>query len=200
MYTFLALGDSYTVGEAVPVYESFPYQTVQLLREQNTHFHAPDIVAKTGWTSGELAEHIKRWHFSLQYDFVTLLIGVNDQYRGLSTGNYQIVFEELLQFAIKKADHHPENIFVLSIPDWGQTPFGLSKDPARIAEEIDSFNAINRSIALHHKVNYVDITPSTRRASKRPEYVAVDGLHPSGMEYAAWARQLFEGINARLKR
>jgi lysophospholipase L1-like esterase len=199
MYTFLALGDSYTIGEAVPIHESFPYQTVRYLREKNIPIAAPEIVAKTGWTSTELAGHLKRIPLSPFYDFVTLLIGVNDQYRGESTENYRTQFEQLLQFALLKAGGHASNVFVLSIPDWGCTPFGKSKDPDKIHTEIDAFNKINRSICSEEGITYLDITPSTRKASQFPERVAGDGLHPSGKEYAEWSQPLAEMIYGRLK-
>ena len=129
IFSFLALGDSYTIGEAVPIYESFPYQTVQLLRAAGLHFYAPEIVAKTGWTTFELAEHILHSKLNEHYDFVTLLIGVNNQFRGLSTEDYTTDFEFLLHKAIHFADEKNDRVIVLSIPDYGVTPFAKKMEP-----------------------------------------------------------------------
>lgn len=197
-YTFLALGDSYTVGECVPVFESFPYQTVQLLRKSGYNFNAAEIVAKTGWTTGELQQGIQNTVFQSSYDIVTLLIGVNNQYRGLNIDEYRVDFEKLLRQAISFADKQPGRVFVLSIPDWGVTPFAKGRETVKIAEEIDAYNAINRKIALEYNVNYIDITPGTRLATQDNGLIANDGLHPSGTEYAIWARQLSADILKQL--
>src|SRR5215470_5896302 len=146
-FTYLALGDSYTVGEGVPFDESYPYQTVQLLRKSGLHIHAPEIVARTGWTTLELAEHILHTKFSEDYDFVTLLIGVNNQYRGLSADDYRNDFQYLLKKALHFADDKNDHVIVLSIPDWGVTPFAKDRDDKKITEEINVFNAINKSIS-----------------------------------------------------
>src|SRR6266536_1651958 len=176
-FTYLALGDSYTVGEAVPLHESFPYQVVQLLRKKDIHTHAPEIVAQSGWTTLELAEHILHTKFNESYDFVTLLIGVNNQYRGLNAED-------------DKNDH----VVVLSIPDWSVTPFAKEKDTKKITEEIDILNSINATIAKQNKVNYINITESTREAANDPTLITSDGLHSSGKEYAKWGEQIAEHI------
>lgn len=127
-HSLLCLGDSYTIGEGVPLHQSFPYQTVQLLRSEGAHFHAPEIVAKTGWTSFELAEHILHTRLNDHYDFVTLLIGVNNQYRGLSVDDFKPDFEFLLKKAIHFAHNDVNRVIVLSIPDWSATPFAKEKE------------------------------------------------------------------------
>ena len=188
--SYLALGDSYTVGESVPLYENFPYQLVQQLRKKGIRVSAPEIVAKTGWTTDELLSGINQTNFLPAYDFVTLLIGVNNQYRGRSIEEYAIQFETLLQKAIKFAKDKPSKVVVVSIPDWGATPFAKDRDTKKIATEIDAFNAVNKRIAIQYKVHYADITPGSRDALNDKDLVAKDGLHPSGKEYAKWAEKI----------
>lgn len=190
IFSLLALGDSYTIGEGVPVYENFPYQTVQLLRKKGFHFHAPELVAKTGWTTFELAEHILHTSLNEHYDFVTLLIGVNNQYRHLESSEYKTDFEFLLKKAIHYAGEKPEHVFVLSIPDWGFTPFAKEKNRQKIAAEIDEYNMLNKQIAQQYKVHYLDITTPLRSVADDDNFIAADGLHPSGKAYAQWAQML----------
>ena len=198
-FSFLALGDSYTIGEAVPLYESFPYQTIQLLRKASLHFHAPEIIAQTGWTTFELAEHILHTKLNEHYDFVTLLIGVNNQYRELSIDDYANDFEFLLRKAIHLAGEKKENVIVLSIPDWGVTPFAKKRDTKKIASEIDAYNKVNKTITERYKVKYLDITANTRAAKDNALLVTSDGLHPSGKAYAEWAAMLASIIQKSLK-
>jgi lysophospholipase L1-like esterase len=188
--SYLALGDSYTIGEGVPVYESFPYQAVQLLRKRGVNIYAPEIVAKTGWTTDELQAAINNTKFLPIYDLVTLLIGVNNQYRGKSTEVYAEEFETLLKQAIAFAGNDKRRVVVMSIPDWGATPFAEGRDRTKITAEIDAFNALNRKISSKYKVYYIDITPGTRLAAQDPTLVIKDKLHPSGKEYAKWAEKL----------
>ncbi|HXB91285.1 MAG TPA: SGNH/GDSL hydrolase family protein [Puia sp.] len=202
MYTLLCLGDSYTVGEGVPLYENFPYQTVQLLRAAGKEFHAPEILARTGWTTDELSAQMTGTRLLNGYDFATLLIGVNNQYRGRNSTEYAVQFEQLLQRAIGlvKPDGR---VFVLSIPDWSVTPFAAStgKDRERIASAIDEFNKAAEKIAGRYGVRFIDITEHTRSSSRSadpaqgPSPFAADGLHPSENEYRAWAHLLAEAIN-----
>lgn len=190
MQTYLALGDSYTVGELVPLRDSFPYQAVQLLRAAGLPFAAPEIVAKTGWTTDELADAISEYSFLPSYDFVSLLIGVNNQYRGRSAEEYATQFEELLKKALRFAGGRSRRVAVLSIPDYGVTPTGQTMDPEKIAREIDEFNRLNRSISQQHGVLYIEITEGSREALHDPGLIAEDKLHPSGKEYAKWAGKL----------
>lgn len=189
-YSFLALGDSYTIGESVPVSQNFPHQTVDLLKKSGYSFKSPEIIARTGWTTDELQQAIHTAHLSPSYDIVTLLIGVNNQYRGYDPNEYAQQFEKLLQQAIQFAGNDTAHVFVLSIPDWGVTPFAADRDRNKIAEEIDAFNAINKKIALQYNVHYIDITPGTREAAQDNSLIAGDGLHPSGAEYSKWAEKL----------
>ncbi|WP_153796077.1 SGNH/GDSL hydrolase family protein [Foetidibacter luteolus] len=192
-FSYLALGDSYTVGEGVSLFENFPYQAVQMLRGKGLHFHAPEIVAKTGWTTSELAEHILHSKLNEQYDFVSLLAGVNNQYRGLNIDDYAADFEFLLRKAIHLAGENPQHVIVLSIPDWGITPFAKSKNPQKISQEIAGFNAVNSKLSEQYETQYVDITGSSRSAGKDDERLVADKLHYSALEYAQWAR-LIAGI------
>jgi hypothetical protein len=191
---YLALGDSYTIGEAVPIYESFPYQAVQLLRKKGFDFHAPEIVARTGWTTNELQTGISNHIFLLAYDIVSLLIGVNSQYRNEDIKNYSTDFEILLQQAISFAGGNTEHVFVLSIPDWSVTSFATASLPDKhgraaqqVSAEIDDYNKLNKSIAEKYGTHYIDITPGTREAAHDNSLLASDGLHPSGKEYSRWA-------------
>lgn len=202
-YSFLALGDSYTIGEGLPVYESFPYQTVQILREgSGASFYAPEIVARTGWTTDELIGGIAHTRLLPVYDFVSLLIGVNNEYRGRDLTEYESQFGALLQQAIGLAGGKKDHVFVLSIPDWSVTPFARSylpdaagRDIGRIAREIDQFNAAAERITGQHAVGFIDITPHTRESAAT---FAPDGLHPSGIEYRYWAGQLATTITKTL--
>ena len=194
--SFLALGDSYTIGESVPIYESFPYQTVQLLRKKGMNVHAAEIIAKTGWTTDELMDGIEKTTFVQPYDIVSLLIGVNNQYRGKSSDAYAIEFEVLLKKALDFAAGNKKHVYVLSIPDWGVTPFAEGRDRKRIAAEIDLFNSINRKITEAKGITYISITEGTREVPSNPKLVAKDGLHPSGDDYARWAEKLSNAVMA----
>jgi lysophospholipase L1-like esterase len=193
-YTYLALGDSYTIGEGVPIYENFPYQTVQVLRKAGYSLYAAEIVAKTGWTTDELQAGIAATHLLAGYDLVSLLIGVNNQYRGRSIEEYTRQFEALLQQAIGFAGKQASHVFILSIPDWGATPYANGKNSATIAHEIDSFNAVNKMMAEKYAVHYIDITAGTRLASNDTSLLTADQLHYSGKEHLNWATKLSKAI------
>jgi len=197
-YSYLALGDSYTIGQSVMSSENFPNQTVQLLNQQNYNFKSPEILATTGWTTDELQNNINSHTFTPPYDFVSLLIGVNNQYRGRSVENYKPEFESLLKQAIQFAGGNANRVIVVSIPDWGVTPFANGRDRAQIAKEIDDYNAANRYISEIYKVHYIDITPGSREAATDLSLVAGDGLHPSAKEYAKWAQKVFAVIKQQL--
>lgn len=196
--SWLALGDSYTIGEQVPLHESFPYQALKLLRnpagatKPRPGYAAPEIVAKTGWTTDELNDHINQNNFLPGYDIVTLLIGVNNQYRGRNWYEYKIEFTHLLQRAIDFACGKNENVYVLSIPDWGVTPFAKDRDTERIALEIDKYNEQCKLVTDELKCHYIDITTSQRTDGKNKAFLAADELHPNGREYAKWAQALVE--------
>ncbi|MBS1661351.1 MAG: SGNH/GDSL hydrolase family protein, partial [Bacteroidetes bacterium] len=170
MHSFLALGDSYTIGEGLPLSDSYPYQTVQLLRKGGLPYTAPEIIARTGWTTGELAAAIDRTTFLPHYDIVTLLIGVNNQYRGLDLEEYGKEFEQLFRQARTLATPSTGRVFVLSIPDWGVTPFAEAqgKDKELIATEINSFNTIARQIVEEQGLPFIDITGHSRTRGAVP--------------------------------
>lgn len=200
-FTYLALGDSYTIGESVKQAESFPYQLQGLLKAQNITVANPKIIAVTGWTTDELQAAIKRENLNGTFGFVTLLIGVNNQYRGYPLTTYKKEFSELLQTAISYAGGNKSRVFVVSIPDWGATPFGKNsgRSTQTIASEIDSFNAANQEITLAAGVSYTNITPASRNAATDLSLVAADGLHPSAKMYAGWAASLSTKVAAVLK-
>lgn len=183
----LALGDSYTIGESVAPEERWPVRLAALLRARGLSVASPTIVARTGWTTDELAAGIDTARPAADYDIVTLLIGVNNQYRGRSADEYRTQFRALLARAIEFANSRAARVVVLSIPDWGVTPFAQGRDRARISDEIDRFNAINRDETTRAGARYVDVTPASRRVPTEPALVASDGLHPSGAMYAIWA-------------
>ena len=186
-YTYLALGDSYTIGEKVPPEENFPNQAISILRKKGFEFAAPRIVARTGWTTDELKSGIHKSKLANHYDFVSLLIGVNNQYRGREASDYIKEFEFLLKQALKFAGNNPNRLIVLSIPDWSSTPFGEGKDRQKIALQIDEYNKMNKQVADKYRVHYINITPGTRQAADNIELLAEDCLHPSGKEYNKWA-------------
>lgn len=190
MYTYLALGDSYTIGEQVPVYENFPYQTVQLLRKAGISFHAPEIVAKTGFTTDELILQMATTQLLHKYDLVTLLIGVNNQYRGRTVDDFESELETLVKKAIQFAGGDANHVVMLSIPDWGVTPFAKEKNAADIAFAIDAYNHICEEIAKKFSIHFINITTAQRVHGHDENYLASDGLHPSGKEYAVWADAL----------
>lgn len=190
----LCLGDSYTIGESVTEQERFPMQTVELLKKDGINFDKPTIIAKTGWTTDELAAAIKGVNYKAHSDneFVTLLIGVNNQYRDRDAEQYRKEFIELLHTALQYASNKSNHVFVISIPDWGATPFAVNDRRSReeIGKAIDLFNSINKEEALKAHVNYIDITPISRQLKEHPDFVAGDGLHPSGKMYREWAKLL----------
>lgn len=198
---YLALGDSYTIGEQVAPAENFPNQLAALLSAGNREI-IPRIIATTGWTTDELMAGILAAHetdpLPDTYDLVSLLIGVNNQYRGRTPEDYEPEFEGLLQKAIRLAGNQPGRVVVLSIPDWGVTPFAEGHDRARIAREIDAYNTINKRVSERYHIHYIDITPWTREAAGDPSLLAADGLHPSGREYQRWANMLADWFKAKI--
>jgi lysophospholipase L1-like esterase len=193
-YSFLALGDSYTIGEQAAFAENFPNQTIQLLRKTGFAFYAAEIIAKTGWTTDELSDAIERTVTLETYDVVSLLIGVNNQYRGRSASEFKIEFEHLLQKAIQFAGNKPYRVFVLSIPDWGVTPFAEGRNSKQITGEINAYNYICESSSKEFQSNYIDITALQRATGKDAGFLAPDGLHPSANEYNKWAIKLADAI------
>jgi lysophospholipase L1-like esterase len=194
-YSILCLGDSYTIGESVALHEGFPYQLIQQLRKAGYDFAAPEIIAKTGWTTFELLQHLSQIQLSNHYNFVTLLIGVNNQYRDLSINDFEIDFEQLLKRAIEFADHQNHKVIVLSIPDWGTSTFGKDKNENKqISNAINEFNAVCKKYADQYNTAFVDITEETRKAREDTRLLAKDGLHYSAKEHAIWATSTFEAM------
>ena len=185
--TYLALGDSYTIGQSVSEPERFPNQATALLRAQNIKINDPKIIATTGWTTHNLIDALNANTLQNNYSVVSLLIGVNNQYQGRSIDEYKTEFTLLLNRSIQYAGGKPTHVFVLSIPDYSVTPFAQNSDTAKIAREIDAFNSANKNISLQLGVNYIDITPISREAKNDVSLIANDGLHPSGKQYKRWA-------------
>lgn len=198
-YTWLALGDSYTIGESVSEAERFPAQTAALLKADSLAFDTPHYIATTGWTTVNLLSAIEMQNPQGPFDIVTLLIGVNDQYQQFDINEYNAHFTQCLQKAIALAGNRKDHVFVLSIPDYSVTPFAQQRDTAQIRREIDDYNAINKAITLANKIAYIDITPGTRAMKEDASLMAYDGLHPSGKEYAKWAALLAPEIRKALQ-
>jgi lysophospholipase L1-like esterase len=171
-----------------------------MLREQGADVAPPDIIARTGWTTAELAEAIQKSGNANTYDLVSLLIGVNNQYRGQPLDRYRAELRELLQTAIRFAGGRPGRVIVLSIPDWGVTPFARDRDPAKIATEIDAFNAACREETEKAGVRFFDITPLTRQAQNDPAQVTSDGLHYSGRQHRRWAETVLPEVMQLLEK
>ena len=196
--SYLALGDSYTIGEGVELSDRYPMQLVQEWnRTAKKPFASPLIIAKTGWTVDELEAGIQATPTAAEgYDLVTLLIGVNNQYRGRSVESFAVDFEKMLQRAISFARGKKKRVVVLSIPDWGVTPFAISKgvDPAQVAAGIDAYNETKKAICAKNGVKFIDITSEYRIAGALPEGVVEDQLHPSKLIYKKWMDKLLIDI------
>jgi lysophospholipase L1-like esterase len=195
---FLALGDSYTIGQAVAADERWPEQLASRLRAQGLAVDDPTIIAQTGWTTDELARAIDAATPQGPFELVSLLIGVNNQYRGLGPLEYRDEFEALLRRAIAFAGGDPGRVVVLSIPDWGVTPFAAERDGALIGSEIDLLNTLNAEVTARLGAAYVDVTLISRQAAHDHTLVAEDGLHPSGKMYALWAEAANDAACAAL--
>ena len=194
---YLALGDSYTIGESVDESERWSNQLASLIKFSPQFTKSIGgteggvevaIIARTGWTTSELWEGIQAREINPPYDLVSLLIGVNNQYRGYDLGEYREQFVFLLNKSIEYAGGDSKRVIVLSIPDWGVTPFASGRRRSRIAKEIDAFNAVNRAETEKAGAHYVDVTPISREVANDPALIAGDGLHPSGKMYAEWAK------------
>jgi len=192
---FLALGDSYTIGESVAEPQRWPNQLVDYLSRDYT-FQKPKIIAVTGWRTDQLKQAIMEANLSTDYDLVSLLIGVNNQYQGRSITQYEKEFLDLLQMSIRQAHGDKSRVFVISIPDYGFTPFGKEKQK-EISRQIDAFNEVNKSVTLENGVTYVNITDISRRGLKDPQLIAEDGLHPSGKMYSLWVEHIVTALSSR---
>lgn len=199
--SYLALGDSYTIGEGVAADARWTHQLAAALRDAGIALHDPRTIAMTGWTTDELDAAIDAEAPASDYDLVTLLIGVNNQYRGRDLDNYATEFERLLARAIGFAGGRPERVVVLSIPDWGSTRFGAGsgRDLAQVSAELDAYNASARAVCARHGVAFVDITPLSRECGGDESMLAADGLHPGPAMYARWAQLAQPAVRAALK-
>lgn len=203
--SYLALGDSYTIGEGVTLAGRWPNQLAHAMRNQGVAIADPRIIASTGWTTDELSAAINTADASApleSYDLVSLAIGVNNQYRGCDVDNYRLELTALLERAIRIAGGNPGHVLMLSIPDWGVTPFARAelRSPRRIARELDAFNAAAREICSAHDVSFVDITEVSRELGAQPAMLVDDGLHPSAAMYAQWTRLALPVVRRRLRR
>ena len=199
-YSFLSLGDSYTIGESVDASARWPVQLAGLLREGGVDIANPEIIAKTGWTTAELQDAIRSSGNQKTYDLVSLMIGVNNQYRGQSQARYKTEFRELLLTAIKFAGGKTARVVVLSTPDWGASPFAQGRDRTSIANDIDAFNAIAQDECRKLAIAYIDITPLTRKAATDGSQFAQDGLHYSGKQMRHWAEMVLPVAKDLLKK
>lgn len=197
-HSFLALGDSYTIGQSVAVDERFPAQTQSLLAGEGLKVTSLTYIATTGWTTTNLSNAIEQQNPKGPFDIVTLLIGVNDQHQNRDTTGYSERFTKLLEKAIQLAGDRKDHVFVLSIPDYSVTPYGANMDSSNTRKQIDLFNSINLKITNTYNISYTDITPISREAKQDPSLLANDGLHPSGKMYRRWAELLKPKIKGQL--
>ena len=189
VFRYLALGDSYTIGESVPAEDRWPNQLARLLEGKEIQTQVA-IIARTGWTVDELWKGIQSNPPEGTYELVTLLIGVNDQYRGYPSDGYRDDFRFMLGKAIEYAGENPDKVIVLSIPDWGYTPFAADRHKESVSRQIDEFNAINLEESINAGAHYVDVTEISRMVTDQPALIAGDGLHPSGKMYVLWAEKV----------
>ena len=189
IYNYLALGDSYTIAESLNLIDSYPYQ----LKNQLKKIDSVNIIAKTGWTTGELIDTLKFLNINNKYDYVSLLIGVNNQYREYDISIFEKEFEYLLNLAIQYANDRSK-VFVISIPDYGVTPFGF-KNRDKIYKEIDQYNLIKRKIVEKYNIRFYDVTDISREAKEKEYLIAEDSLHPSREMYSLWVDRILNDFD-----
>lgn len=197
---YLALGDSYTIGEMVAADQSYPNQVAALLTKKGRHINPPTIIAKTGWRTDELIQGITDANLVQKFDIVTLLIGVNNQYQNKDTAIYRAEFIQLLKTSVAFAKDNTHHVFVLSIPDWGVTPFANGRNLEKITEQIDAYNRINKEESKKAGVNYINITSLYREIGDEPAYLATDKLHPSGKMYEKWAKLVANAMEGQFRK
>jgi acyl-CoA thioesterase-1 len=199
-FRYLALGDSYTIGEGVSKDDSYPAQLVNYISQQGILSDTLQIIARTGWTTSELQNQINKVKPTQDWDVVTLLIGVNNQYRQQDFSVFEREFESLLSQAIDFAKGDPKRVFVISIPDYGVTPFGASRNQnGQVSKDIDKYNAYKKLLCERFNVAFFDITPISRLASNDSSLLAPDRLHPSGKMYAEWVKVIGPEVSSFLK-
>lgn len=197
---YIALGDSYTIGEGVEEHERWPNQLIKKFSAHGIAFEAPTIIAQTGWTTQNLISEIRQRNITQTFDLVSLLIGVNNQYQGKNIMDYADGFKNLLDISIAFAGKNKKNVFVLSIPDYSVTPFASSKDTLKITSEIKAYNRTNKEITEKLGLKYFDITPLSLKAQNDASLLADDNLHPSGKMYTEWVEFIFDDLSKTLKR
>ncbi|MEL6190671.1 MAG: SGNH/GDSL hydrolase family protein [Bacteroidota bacterium] len=198
-YTYLALGDSYTIGESVDASLRWPVQLADSLNSLGFQVEDPLIIATTGWTTGELQQGIATTNIQDTFNLVSLLIGVNNQFRGYDTAQYRLEFQELLSQSVEFAGGEEDHVFVVSIPDYGVTPFGKNRNPEKIAIELDLYNDMARGICEARGIDFYNITDISRKGLDDPELVASDGLHPSGKMYSQWVQRILLLVKEKLQ-
>lgn len=196
---YLALGDSYTIGESVDESQRWPVVLAQKLKTEGFDLGQPEIIARTGWTTDELNAGINQAKPNKNYRLVSLLIGVNNQYRGRSASEFAGEFKNLLERAVVFASGERDHVFVVSIPDYGVTPFAKGRNPEKIGQEIDEYNAVQKRICEEMGIDFYNITPISREAEKKESLVASDGLHPSAEMYNQWVDFIFEDVKKKLQ-
>ena len=188
--SYLALGDNYTIGESVSKNERWPIQLIKVLENEKIFIDSPQIIAETKWTTANLKRGIDNNILNFPYDWVSLLIGVNNQSQGKSLKTFKAEFEQLLDQAIMFAGNKREHVFVVSIPDWGVMPFAENLDREQITIEIDNFNQVVYEVSVKNEVSFIDITPISRSIDSNPKFIALDSLHPSSIQYARWVKEI----------
>ena len=189
-YSFIALGDSYTIGEGVNEDERWPNQFVDVAYENGIDFDQPMIIAETGWKTYDLLNAINQTNFTKKYDYISLLIGVNNQFNSRPIDEFEEDLDKLMD-EMKRIKKNDGSIIIISIPDWGYTPFGESSDMSDISEQINLFNSSLRKFATTNGLKYVDVTEISRRGINEPELITNDNLHPSGIMYLEWAKKIY---------
>ena len=189
-YSFIALGDSYTIGEGVNEDERWPNQFVDVAYENGVDFDQPMIIAETGWKTYDLLNAINQTNFSKKYDYISLLIGVNNQFNSRPIDEFEEDLNKLMD-EMKRIKKNDGSIIIISIPDWGYTPFGESSDMSDISEQINLFNSSLRKFASTNDLKYVDVTEISRRGINEPDLITNDNLHPSGTMYLEWAKKIY---------
>lgn len=188
--SFLALGDSYTEGTSELQRNGWPTQLVSILNKKKIPVTPPKIVAKAGWTTTDLIRQINSENLNSNYKLVSLLIGVNNQYQSLPLDTFKTEFPALLETAIQLANNNPDNVFVLSIPDWSVTPFARFKDKEKITGELETYNSIIEDVTNQYDVQFIEITNLSKKAAFNRSLIASDSLHPSGKMYKTWAKKI----------
>lgn len=190
---YLALGDSYTIGESVSEFDRFPEQLVAALNETGASFQRPEIIARTGWRTDQLIQAIEQADLQEKYDLVTILIGVNNEFQGRSSATFESELRTICKTAIRLAGGK-EHVYLMSIPDYGFTPFGKRRQVA-ISDRIDEYNAVVQSVSKELQLQFVDVTTISRLGLEQKELIADDGLHPSGKMYSEWVKALIKQMN-----